>query len=252
MTGIVLNTQFNNPNLPIALSIAEQIMAAPSYFAWFQADAVYCDLAGAEISAWNDRSGNAAKFVGVSAASYADIEADKLGGYSAAKFNGTTSAETVDVYGLNGLDLDTTLPYSYVAIYKPGDNVDGETLLGRFTNSTNRSILNAPNGLGLMRFQHGNNTIEHPVNIGEWNVTIAAWTGTQSRLSGNGGVISPVTATGASGSTQFALGALNTAGGQAFDGYISDIMMFSEDIFANASLLALVKEYISSVYGLTA
>ncbi len=251
MPQITLNTSFSNPNLPTAKTLATQISEIASLVAWFQMDSNHLNVAGDEIISMSDRAGGAGS--AVAASSYATLKADAIGSLTSAVFPGTTSGASCP-YSLNGVDLDTDSDYTIVALFKPADTDNGDTIVGRFASSSERVLLNIPNGSNeSVRLYHGTSAgIEHPVVANSWTLVVGAYDSVNALLKmyADGTTYSPVAATGTSGtSATITIGALNASGGQALDGEISDIMLFSSDLFQDAESLALVKKYFADIYG---
>lgn len=253
MPGITLNTTFSNAELPSSLPLGEQIVAEPSLLAWFQADAGHVTLSSNEILTMTDKAGGAGVLTPVSATRRPDLEAGALGSYSAAKFNGVTTADgDSDVCVLSGVAVPSSGAYTYVAIFKPDDVSGGDTVCGRFTDASTRSILNIPNGVNAINFNHGSTSaMSHPIAVDEWSIVIAAFDGTDLHYYGDGVTYTPVTAVGTTGGTSFHVGALNSSGSQALDGYIADLMFFNSNVFDDPELLQVIKDYARLVYGLT-
>ena len=254
MPGITLNTTFSNAALPSSLPLGEQIENAPSLLGWFQSDANHATLSAAEILTMVDRAGGAGVLTSLGATQRADLVSGAIGSYSAARFNGTTAADgAVDLYSLSGVAVPIDAAYSYVAIFKAADIAGGDTICGRFTDASNRSILLIPPGVSELRFNHGTSaSLVHPITVGEWSIVIASFDGANLNLYGDGFTYAPVAAAGLTGSGGFYVGALNVGGAQAFDGDLADLILFNSDIFADAALMQAVKDYARLVYGLVA
>lgn len=251
MPSITLNTTFSNPNLPSSKTLAEQIGEIPSLAGWFQMDPNYVSLAGNSIVQIFDRAGGAGVFS--ANGSYAEMVADAVGQYPAARFAGTTAADNSS-YGLSGVDVDTDADYTYVALFKASDNVDGDTIIGRFKTSSERSILNViTSSQPAVRLYHGTSgAIKHDITIGEWCLAIAAYDASAGvlKLYADGVTYPVVAASGTSGnSANITLGAMNAGGGQGIDGQIADVLIFSSDLFKSSADLDLVKKYFLDVYG---
>lgn len=252
MAGIKLLTTFNNDNLVPATSLGASIASAATLVGWFQADTQHAILDGNDINYFTDLGGGDGRFTRLASNSMAVLETDQIAGYSAAKFNGgTIESATPDGYVFSGATLDTDAAYTYVALFKPADNVNGDTIISRFSGVDDRAILNMPNGAGVLRYQHGSGDgTAHPITPGEWCLVIAAYDGSASaKLYADGITYPSVSTSGTSGSSNLYLGVLNDQLSQAFDGHLSDVMLFSEDLFANPTRLAEIKNYFQTVYG---
>ena len=252
MSGIILNTSFDNDNLPVSAKLSDRIKAIDSLVAWFQADSEHVTLASSEIATWTDKAGGAGVLTAVSASNRAVLTSGAISSYSAASFKGTPlNPSAVAMYLLSGASFPTTSPYSFAVVFNPADAANGDTVLGRFTDVSTRMILNIETGATSVNFSHGTSTyLRHPISSGTWCYVIGSFDGTNLRMYADGISYGAVAAAGTSGTANFLVGALTPVGSQAFDGSISDVMLFSDDIISDADQLAAVVEYITAVYGL--
>lgn len=246
-----LNVKFTNENLPVSTSLRDQIKAIPSLFTWAQADSAHVTLAGTEITRFNDVAGGEVYFEPVSTARRADLVTDAIGQYSAGRFYGSTSFDdgAADCYLASGGVLTPNTPYSYAAIFKPADIADAANILSRYTDASNRAALYMTGGMEKVRFVHGSALVDAPVQIGSWSYAIASFDGTNINLRVNGVAATSTAAAGATGGAGLVLNALTSAGLQAFDGDISDALVFSGDIIGSGEYEA-IEDYARTVYGL--
>lgn len=248
----ILPITFTNPNLPSAKSLRSQIKEIPNLFTWAQADPAYVDLAGEEITKFKDVAGGLVSFDPTGTNTRADLLSNQIAGHSAARFYGTTSADdgASDQYAATGGTLVSTAPYSYAVVFKAADAADAANLISRFTDTSNRSAIYMTAGLNKIRFLHAATLTDAPITLNTWNYAIASYDGSSIHFRVNGVAATSFAATGTAGSGTLTLNARDTSGIQAFDGDMSDVMVFSSDIIGSGDY-AIVEQYIRQVYDLT-
>lgn len=251
MSGIQLQTTFGNAALPVVTPLADTLAAIPDLAIWAQADAAHLVLSGANITTWNDRAGGSNTLHRYSDAARAEYSTDQIGGYAAAVFRGTdANVDGTNDYYTTAATLPAGDPYTLVAVFKRTTNTTQDTLISKFTDASNRALLACQSGAASVRLQHGTSTISGPITEGAWNYVIAGFDGSNLLMNVNGTDITPVTAAGSMGAANVFVGGLNSAGTQALDGALSDVMIFNADVLSNATYKAALIAYFDREYGL--
>lgn len=252
MSGITLNTVFNNSLLSSANSLGKQLSEMPTMLGWFQADDNHISLEGTEIVSFADRSNKNGAFLQVSSLSRAELVNSELQQYSAAQFvDESTTGGSADVYRLNGANFNTNAAYSVVAVFKVTNPSDGDTVFAKFSSGTDRVVISINNPGNEVRFYHGGSEVlSHPIEPNKWCFLIASFDGNNLHLYADGIKYEEKPAIGTGGSGNVNIGALGDSGSQAFNGFISDIMIFSSDVVSNSNDLDVITGYMDLVYGL--
>jgi hypothetical protein len=253
MSGITLNTAFNNSDLPSADDIVSQIIGITGFLAWFQADTDHVSLVGSEISGFQDKGGGSGILTAYASTRRAVLTENAINNNQAALFSGNDlSPGSEDLYTLSGITLDANAAYTFAAIFKPTSAVGyWNGIIGRYISDSDCTYLSVVNNSSI-GFRRNEGVLTRPVIADEWNIAIGGWTGTQAKLYANGVTASPVASTGTvTNATQAYVGAINANVATTLDGYLSDLLIFQADLFADADGLALVKGYAEQVYGLS-
>ncbi len=250
--SVEIQTTFGNAALPVVTPLADQIAAIPGLAIWAQADAAHLVLSGANITTWLDRAGGVNTLHRYVDASRAEYAGNQIAGYPAAIFRGTdTNADGTTDFYTTAVTLPTGAPYTMVAVFKRTANTTVDTLIAKFTDASNRAILQCEVAAANVSLKHGTSTLSGPINNGAWNYVIAAFTGSTLLMNVNGVDVTPVTAVGSMGTGSVIVGALaGPAGAQALDGAISDVMIFNADVLSNATYKAALIAYFDREYGL--
>jgi hypothetical protein len=251
IAGIRINQPFNNDALSVGGSRAEALLGDVHLVNWFQADPRSVDLDGAEIISFTDKKGTGAKFTRASSANSATLANGLFGIYPGARFNASESDKSV----FSGAASNLSLPFTWAGVATLNNNAAAANLMGTFTSTTVRSILNVSGGTAAMRLQFGTvSTGALAIPIGQPFAFAAGFDGTNIFLMVNGAV-SVVAAAGAPSISALSLGAL-PGGGQFWDGNVSDI--FICDIALNSpapaatTLLSKIRGFTQRAYGLSA
>ena len=241
--------------LPSAVSPVDYIIGMASLVGWYQAADPFVDVInGTEIDAFRDRAGGSVVFNRYSATNRADLVATtSMNGLTAAKFNGTTTADgSTDYYVLS----DSALPdvggaFTYALAITPADNSGADYIFGRFQGSTQRAIISIAPGSDNIRFQVGSKVIEAPVVIGSANVVFASWDGDTLRMRVNGTDATPVDGTGEDvGTGPLFLGTFSVSGSQAFDGWVADAIVWEADLLGtNDAAIPNFESFCAANYG---
>ncbi len=244
---IKLSTSFNNPALPLATPLGQQILGFSSLYSWAQADAATTAISsGTSIASFVDRRPGAVGWAQPAAGRQAALTPAQIGGYAAAVFDGVD-----DHYSHPDPDFDFTQPFTIIALLN-GSAAGGADMqvMSRFNDLANRTYVNIrPSSVD---FLHGSGMATLPYARGTWGLVIAASNQTQLKMRINGVSAAPAATNNAAGTNQWSLGSLYDGTiQQPFRGAIADVLVFSEDIIANAARLSLVEKYFVNTYGLS-
>lgn len=243
MPGITINTTFTGgASLPSALSRQEQILALPGLLMWAQADAAHITLAAGGIGTFRDVAGGDGVFTAANA-DKATLDPATLGDYAVSTHVGADATR----YNGSGFTLAADEPYSYVAVFKPGDTSVDRSVIGRLSSATSRASLSVATGSGYGRLYHGSGTHFFSLNPAIWSVVGVSFDGTDLRAYCNGAYTTPTTAAGTTGSNTMTLAGYNDAA--AFDGMIADAMVFGSDIVGNGDI-ELIAAHFASLYSI--
>ena len=251
MPGIVIPQSFNNPALPVGESLADALIADPAISYWFQADANHVELDASGITAFIDRKGSGTRFTRNGSANSPELTPDQFEGYAGAVFN---SADPD--YCFLSSPPDLTQPFTWAGIARLDDNSASSNLMGKFSNSSTRCILNVSANNPRLNFLYGSSqSIGVAIPVGAAFGFIASFDGTKIAIS-VGGVTATATAAGAPSTTALSLGAL-PGGSQFWAGAVSDIIICNgigalDGSADGAAVLAKIRGYFETVYGVSA
>jgi hypothetical protein len=155
----------------------------------------------------------------------------------------------------SGPPQNLATPFSWAGVAILNSDAASANLMGTFTSSSVRSILNVSVGTSSIRFQYGTtSTASLPITLGQPFAFAAGFDGTNIFLMVNGAV-SVVAAAGAPSTSPLALGAL-PGGSQFWDGSVADIFMcdlaLNSAAAAAVALMGKVRNFTQAVYGLSA
>ncbi|MBR9838550.1 MAG: LamG domain-containing protein [Rhodobacteraceae bacterium] len=247
MSGFQLDTTFTDTTLPIGESLAAGILANGDLDHWFQADAGHLALTADVIDTWVDRAASGKSLTKTTGG--ATLQDTALGAYQAALFDDANP----DVYTLSGGTIPWTGAFTIAAVARLDDLASGDReIIGA---SSSYTFFLGRTGTTTLRLRCGagqNNDIAFP-NDGNWFSLLASYDGSgTTHIALNGGT--PKAGVGADpavvGGT--VLGAATLGGNFPWSGNISDLIIWSTDLFAggNAAELARVNEYFASAYGI--
>ncbi len=248
MAGIRIDTVFTDTTLPTGASLASQLLGSTGLSHWFQADPSYVTLGtGQNIASFTDRVATGQSFTQATSANQATLDANVFGTYAGADF----TAANNDSYTLSGSQPTLTAPFSICVVFKTRATTAAQNLLGSFTSGSIRSILNRGSTAAQLQHQYGTSNMVFPIVDGVVQALIYGFDGAYLRGSIGGGVEIPkVAAAGAPGTGTMVMGTL-TGGGQPFDGFISDVIMFNNCVLDNPTALANLRALVAGVYGVT-
>lgn len=251
MSGIQIQTTFGRTDLPVVTPLRDQIAAMPGLALWAQADPAHLTLDGNLITTWGDVAGGANTLHRVSLTSRAEFVGNQIAGYPAARFRGSDDVADgqVDIYS-TAATLPDAAPYTLATVFKRTTSTNPDTIIGKFTDASTRVLLNCQNGAENVRLQHGTSTITRAITAGSWNYVLAAFTGSTLLMNVNGVDVPPVAAAGSMGAASVIIGALSGAGSQAFDGWLSDLLIFNADVLSDNGKKTLLTSYFRAEYGL--
>lgn len=244
----LVDQKFNNPLLKVGISAVQAILLDAGLVNWFQADYPYTTRSGSDIVSFNDRKTATAKFIRTADNTGATLMEDLFGSYTGARFNAVESDRSL----FNGPTPNLGLPFTWAGVAKLNSNSSSANLMGSFTSSSVRSIINCSAGTSSVRFQYGTaSTASLPIVVGTPFAFAAGFDGVNIFLMING-TVSIVAAAGSPSSSAIALGAL-PGGSQFWDGDVSDIFLCNVALNqpTGAALLAKIKDFTQSAYGLT-
>jgi hypothetical protein len=246
----------SNSNLPLAGTYSERINSLGTCAFWLQADPAFLTVNSGDVTEILNRLGGAGKYVPSAAGREATIDADALNGFEALVMRGTDTEATAGertIYVPSGITpLAENEPFTLVAVFKTTNLTTANTLLNRTVDSSNRLFIQHLT-TGNIRLTYGSTFIQTAAAVGEWHVLIAGFDGTDLLMNLNGADITPVTAAGGTGTGDLILG--STTGGSTtfvWDGEWTDIMAFRESILSSATKTALIRDFVSEVYGIPA
>jgi hypothetical protein len=244
----------SNSNLPLAGTYSERIDALGTCAFWLQADPAFLTVSSGDVTEILNRLGGAGKYVDSAAGREATIDADALNGFEALVMRGTDTEPTAGertIYVPSGITpLAQDEPFTLVVVFKTTDLTTVNTILYRQTDSTNRIVLQHMTN-GMLRLFCGGSTIQAAAAVNEYHVAIISYDGTNLLMNFNGADITPVELSGGTGTGDLILG--STTGSSTtfvWDGEWTDIMAFRESILSSATKTALIRDFVSEVYGI--
>lgn len=245
--GITLSTVFSDTTMPIGTDQDAALRAIAGLANWFQVDDATVTVSGGDITTWTDKMGSGKTLTQGIAGQRATLSAAAIGGYPAAAF----SAASSDYYRLTGGVLPWTNPHTLVAVCKLPSVITINNMI--FGAASSNGWYLGRIGTGLFRFRCGGNAEVAGVSEDHWNLFVASYDGSSTvKLGVNGG--SPVSGTGSdptvTGDT--VVSGIAEGGGSYFNGLISDLMIFNDDLYASGreADLATVASYFKSAYGI--
>jgi hypothetical protein len=251
MSAIILNQRFDNPNLPSNAPIDTQLLAMPELASWFQFDPLYATYGTPPaISQLANRKGDG-EFLGQGTGANRPNLNATMNGFPAADFDGSSDrldhSDTPDLSGA----------FTFVVLFSPDTIGVTQNVIGSWTGSNDGHILNQQSA--ALKWQVGNGEISAATLIaGETYLAIGSTDDAgvvHSRVYMVSSSQQPVAASGVTDNVwttaQLTVGALNPAGGQPFNGKISEVMIWTIDLLdaANADTLDLVESFFRQVYG---
>lgn len=242
--SIQIDTNFNNANLPSALPYDEQILALPSLTEWFQADPSAVTVVAGSVSDLVSKKASARVFTQGTVGRRGALVPSAIGGFPALALDGLD-----DNYALtDGPNL--ALPFGWAVIFRSTDNGANQNVMGRFSSSSSRCILNLSSS-GTLAFQIGSSSIGGPVTRDAWHLAILGSDGSNMYMRLDGADIAPVAHNGNVSSNPFYLGTLNPSLSQCFLGRVSDVWLFDQNILGSAATIELIEGFARQVYGLS-
>lgn len=230
-----LATQFTTPGLPLARNTRTILEADAGLLAWITPDTAYCDLSGAEITAFHDRLGKPVSYAATSAR--ATLVDAMLGGFQGARLVSNQST-TVNDYGSSGLTLAQDAAATMAMIIIPRLVGVTQAICGRYTDSSNRILISQMN-TNTLRFFAKNQfaTTAATVAIGTPELVIGSFNGsTGLKIWHRGATVAGTSTGGTTDSGALGIGTLDP--GNAFQGFNGDILehwVFNRDILAVAN-----------------
>lgn len=246
MSGITINTVFDNPNLPVSGSFKEQVVAITSLNSWFQAEAKYCDLSGSNIIKFIDLSGKGGTLTALDATK-PELVPGMASGYSSAIFNGTSPRRMI-----KNTNMDVTKALSVFALVKPTLNGQAQAFISQFKSPSARLLLTL-NTDNTFDVNFSNKKFKYTPN-GEYFLVALSFDGVNklTAYSSLDGVFRDEIVAPWSSSEALVVGSLSNASTSqpVIDGGgIADIMLFDSDIL-NSQHRDTVLNYFNTVYSL--
>ena len=245
---ITLNTNFANPNLPLATSFAQQVAALSDLRSWWRVDADTA-LVGTGVASIPDRAGAAGVPLAMSTESQQPIYTpDAFGRYPSAKFDGGN-----DYLRANPVPYTKTEAFSWVWIGTMPETGETDAIVALFASVGASTLIRTSTATNGIVFQHGNGTASvGGVGIGVPALIIGSSDTENIRLYVNGTTSDPVATDNVQTASTFVVGAANTSGTQAGPQDLAELMVFQRDILADADTVALLADYAAQVYGVGA
>lgn len=244
--GIVLDTTFDNPSLPIALTYGEQIKALSSLTDWFQSDRRSVTLASGKIASWADIKGGARKLEQATSSRRSTLTDAAVAGYSAADFNAVLASK----YTLSGGVFDFNAPHSFAIVTKPATPAGPATLIGGFTSTSDKEVVITALGSSAFSYVRGTESLQLPFVAGEWGLLIVSWDGSKLRGEYNGVRDNDEASASVVTDHELLVGAPAPASSQCYLGQIADVLFFDTDVLAaEPDSAQLLRDYARYVYG---
>jgi hypothetical protein len=265
MSGVTLDATFPDDGQPYHLAdenMFDDVANLPELIEWLQPDADKVTLStGNLIASISGRMGSGSLNQG-DANLAPKLEASAISGQPGVRFDNTGGQ--IDALSYSGADLDTDSDFTILALFNfstapaPGSQ---SFVLSRGTTVGNRlrvhGIFDAGLGSPIIRVSRTDDPVfidSGAIETGKWYLAFFGYNSVEQliKLRVNGIDLGSAADTGVTSGgmgSPIVLGALNPAlGTQPFFGLMSDIMLFQRDLFASPNDIALIEQYMATVY----
>ncbi|HHZ8516424.1 TPA: hypothetical protein ACWMA9_003441 [Klebsiella pneumoniae] len=250
--GIMIGGDINNDYLPKSGTVTGMLLYDTGLVNWFQGDARRVTLSdNGDIISFNDLKGTGNKLSRSSEATGATLVNGIFGKHAGARFNASEQDRNL----FSGDALDPSQPFSWAGVATLRSLTASCTLLGTFTSSSIRAILNVTTSggnAGKLAFLYGTSSCIGPLlSLDQPFAFACGFDGVNIFLRINGQTYTAVAA-GKPSKSVFSLGAL-PGGSQFWDGDVADVFLCNVALntTAGAALLSKINRFTSKIYGLS-
>lgn len=221
----------------------QRILALPGMLHWFQANPSLI-TGGASPSTIADKTGGLAVLTQGTAGMRGTLVEGAFGVYPGIEHDGVD-----DEYLLSPTNFDTNGDFTWVAVFAAEAVGESTQLLSNYI-STNTGTFLGLNSSNQLRVRHGSGLIETDYDsLSPVVVTIGKSTGVL-RMRINGGPIMTSATDNAGSSQTLRVGRLNSGGSMPFKGLWSDLIICTEDLFADMEQVQLIESFAAAAYGI--
>lgn len=245
---IIIDTVFNNPNLPSTKPFAEQIAESTGLRSWFQVDESKVTVVDGAISTIAKKAGSSAVTLGPQGT------ASKRPLYTPGVFSGQYPAAVFD--GSNDNLIVSSSPYT-------ADGIFSWCVIGKLASVTDQMVAGTFSGAntgtwmrvasGAYQFQHGNGVAVAAAGLmnGDEFIMIGSSNTTTVKGRVNGIDATPSATNNVIGGNILTLGAGNFGPDLPSNFSLAECLVWQADILQNAALVKVLESYASQVYGVT-
>lgn len=253
MSVVKIPYKTGRTDLRLDTDLLTAIRALPGLAFWAQAETSRVTLTdgttlgvGTQINNFNDVNEGGTNMSRRLAAARAILTPNSLNGWSVADF---VRAEA-DSYLWSGT-LNADLPFSFVVFARVDDVAANQAIMSCYSTDDAKAMFYIPASGSTFRWQYGTTKwLTGPLTVGSYQKIIGTFDGTRIKLRVGNVLIGELEVVQDGWSASVTLGAQTPAGANAFDGKLSDTLIFTTDILANDAALALIDRYAEIMYRL--